>query len=68
MNVNFPLYARRHKQPCPRICIDDLCRGNRDNTLCGGSYCYECGNVVVGECMTCDDCGAYEQDDYGDSI
>lgn len=27
---------------CQRLCIDDLCRGNPDNTLCGGSYCHQC--------------------------
>lgn len=42
---------------CPRICIDDLCRGNRENTLCGGSYCDDCGTLTVdeGRCEECRD-------------
>jgi hypothetical protein len=54
--------AKLRGEPCPRLCIDDLCRGNRDNTLCGGCYCYECGNGTCGDTL-CDDCqsSAYEE-------
>lgn len=52
-----------YREPCTRICIDDLCRGNRDNTLCGGSYCESCG---IGTCEEglCDDCAPSEEDFY----
>lgn len=40
---------------CQRICIDDLCRGNRDDTLCGGSYCYHCDKLTV-DGSVCDQC------------
>jgi hypothetical protein len=48
---------------CPRICIDDLCRGNRENTLCGGSYCDNCGTLTADE-GRCDDCAPDEEDFY----
>ena len=54
-------------QCCPRICIDDLCRGNREDTLCGGSYCYECGTLTAGEAY-CDDCSGidlYDDEEFG---
>ena len=42
---------------CLRICIDDLCRGNRDNTICGGSYCDSCDSLTYepGRCDSCRD-------------
>jgi hypothetical protein len=52
--------------PCPRICIDDLCRGNRDNTLCGGSYCDRCGSLTYDE-GRCDDCSPEEEDFYDEN-
>jgi hypothetical protein len=51
--------------PCLRICIDDLCRGNRDNTLCGGSYCYNCDELTAGD-ATCDECRNCGEEDFDD--
>ena len=53
------------KDPCLRICIDDLCRGNRENTLCGGSYCYNCDELTVDSsvCDECRRCGEDEDED-----
>jgi hypothetical protein len=34
--------------PCLRLCIDDLCHGNRDDTLCGGCYCERCDALSPG--------------------
>lgn len=55
-------------QPCPRLCIDDLCRGNPDDTLCGGSYCYQCHGPKVDDGSLCDECREHEaemDDDEG---
>jgi hypothetical protein len=53
---------RLRGQPCQRLCIDDLCRGNPENTLCGGSYCYDCHGPTCGDSSLCDECieAAYE--------
>lgn len=47
--------------PCPRLCIDDMCHGCREDTLCGGSYCYYCDHLTSGD-STCDDCRDFNED------
>jgi hypothetical protein len=52
---------------CPRLCIDDLCHGNPDDTLCGGCYCENCRMATV-EPGCCDSCRGYAHDDYDDDV
>jgi hypothetical protein len=47
---------------CPRLCIDDMCHGNRDFTLCGGSYCYQCDELTV-DGSICDECHAAREEE-----
>lgn len=55
------------KEPCQRLCIDDLCRGNPDDTLCGGSYCSSCHDPKCHDSDLCDDCRESSYEDYDDS-
>ena len=44
--------------PCPRLCIDDLRHGCREDTLCGGTCCYQCDLLTSGD-MLCEFSGSY---------
>lgn len=52
----------RDRAFCSRLCIDDLCRGNPDRTLCGGSYCHDCHGPNLNDGSLCDDCRESEED------
>lgn len=55
---------------CQRLCIDDMCRGNPGNTLCGGCYCPVCHDPTYEE-GECDDCRPSDDsncdEDYGEA-
>lgn len=46
---------------CARLCVDDLCHGNQDDTLCGGCYCPDCYQLTS-EPEYCDNCRPDEDD------
>lgn len=56
------------RTPCLALCIDDLCHGNPEDTLCGGCYCAQCRRQTF-EPGVCDDCsedGEFEEADAAD--
>ena len=56
--------GRFHGEPCSRLCIDDLCRGNPHNTLCGGSYCDDCRGLKCDDGSLCDDCREAHDEEF----
>jgi hypothetical protein len=43
--------------------MDDMCRGSRQETLCGGTYCEGCNTLIMPDEFTCEDCEPPEEDD-----
>jgi hypothetical protein len=53
--------------PCPTLCIDDLCHGNPDCTLCFGSYCEVCRRLTH-DYGLCEQCRLARDGDYDDDV
>lgn len=46
------------REPCQRLCVDDLCRGG--SPLCGGDFCQSCYRACMFDETLCDDCADKE--------